>query len=125
MKAGRLILGVAFIGIGAAHFLLTRAFVSIVPDYLPAHTALVRVSGLAEMVGGVGVLVPSTRRWGAWFLVALLIAVFPANVWMVQHPERFPSLPPWQLWARLPLQIPLIAWAWLYTRRDRERVEGA
>lgn len=116
MKPGRLILGVLFLGAGSAHFLLTPSFVSIVPDYLPAHLTLVRLSGIAEMAGGAGLLVPATRRWAAWGMVGLLVAVFPANLWMAQHPERFRPLLPWQLWARLPLQLPLILWAWAYTR---------
>ena len=100
------------------HFLVPRAFLAIVPDYLPDHLALVRISGLAEIAGGLGVLFPATRRPAAWCLAALLVAVFPANLWMAQNPSRFSSIPAWALWARLPLQIPLIAWAWLYTRAE-------
>ncbi len=118
MKAGRLLFGLTFLGAGVAHFALNRSFLSIVPDYLPDPRALVRISGLAEFAGGLGVLLPPTRRPAAWGLFLLLIAVFPANLWMAQHPERFPSIPPWLLWCRLPLQIPLLAWAWLYTRRE-------
>jgi uncharacterized membrane protein len=62
------------------------------------------------------VLVPATRRAAAWGLVVLLVAVMPANVWMVQHPERYPGIPIWVLWVRLPLQGVLIWWAWRYTR---------
>lgn len=118
MKFGRLALGLVFIGSGMAHLLLPRPFLAIVPDYLPAPRTLVGISGLAEFAGGLGVLIPATRRPAAWGLVALLISVFPANLWMAGHPERFSSIPPWTLWARLPLQLPLIAWAWLYTRHD-------
>ncbi len=118
MTFGRLALGLAFIGSGATHLLLPRPFLAIVPDYLPAPATLVRLSGIAEMAGGFGVLFPATRRPAAWGLAALLVAVFPANLWMAQHPDRFSSIPSWALWARLPLQLPLIAWAWLYTRPD-------
>jgi uncharacterized membrane protein len=90
----------------------------IMPDYLPRHHELVLLSGLAEIAGGVGVLVPQTRRAAAWGIVLMLVAVFPANVWMVQHPERFPGVPMWAMWLRLPLQVPLIWWAYRYTRRD-------
>lgn len=125
MKLGRLALGVVFLGSGAMHFLIPKPFLSIVPDYLPNHSAIVRLSGLAELAGGLGVLFPATRRPAAWGLAALLVAVFPANLWMAQHPERFGSIPPWVLWARLPLQIPLVAWAWLYTRPNSKFKRGA
>lgn len=121
MKAGRLVFGLVFVGAGVAHFAVSGAFLSIVPDYLPDPRALVRISGLAELAGGVGVLLPPTRRPAAWGLFVLLIAVFPANFWMAQHLERFPSIPPWLLWARLPLQLPLLAWAWQYTGREERQ----
>ena len=109
-------MGALYLVAGAGHFLLTRVYLGMVPDYLPAHRELVLLSGAAEMAGGLGILFPPTRRVAAWGLIALLIAVMPANVWMAQHPERYPTIPVWALWARLPLQVPLIAWAWLYTR---------
>ena len=116
MKMGRLVLGTVYLVAGAGHFLFTRAYMGIMPDYLPAGRELVLLSGAAEMAGGLGVLLPGTRKFAAWGLVALLVAVMPANIWMVQHPERYPSIPSWLLWARLPLQLPLMWWAWLYTR---------
>ncbi len=125
MKFGRLALGLVFIGAGVTHLLLPKPFLAIVPDYLPASRALVRISGLAELAGGLGVLIPATRRPAAWGLAALLVAVFPANLWMAQHPERFSSIPPWVLWARLPLQIPLIAWAVFYAGPEKERSRTA
>lgn len=121
MKAGRIAMGLMYLGAGITHWLATRTFSAIVPDYLPAHRQIVLISGAAEMAGGLGVLIPATRRPAAWGLVLLLIAVFPANLWMAQHPERFRQIPEWMLWARLPLQLPLIWWAWRYTRREREK----
>ncbi len=117
MKFGRIAMGLVYIGAGICHWTATRLFMAVVPDYLPAHRGLVLVSGVAEIAGGVGVLVPAARRPAAWGLILLLIAVFPANLWMAQHPERFRSVPEWTLWARLPLQVVLIWWAWLYARR--------
>lgn len=114
-------MGALYLAAGAGHFLATRIYMGIMPDYLPAHRELVLISGAAEMAGGLGVLLRPTRRVAAWGLIALLIAVMPANVWMVQHPERYPPIPLWLLWARLPLQLVLIWWAWLYTKRERER----
>ena len=117
MKVGRLLMGAVYLVAGAGHFLATRVYMGIMPDYLPAHRELVWLSGAAEMAGGLGVLLPPpTRQTAAWGLVLLLIAVVPANVWMVQHPERYPTVPQWALWVRLPLQLPLIWWAWRYTR---------
>ena len=107
------------------HLLLPKLFLAIVPDYLPAHRAVVRISGLAELAGGLGVLIPATRRPAAWGLAALLVAVFPANLWMAQHPERFSSIPAWVLWARLPLQVPLIAWAVFCARPAKVRPRTA
>lgn len=120
MRAGRFFMGALYIVAGAGHFLLTRVYLGIMPDYLPAHRELVLISGAAEMAGGLGVLLPPTRRVAAWGLILLLVAVMPANLWMVQHPERYMTIPKWLLWARLPLQVPLIAWAWLYTRRQAD-----
>ncbi len=74
------------------------------------------LSGAAEVAGGLGLLLPATRRWAAWGLLALLVAVFPANVYMVGLATEL-HIPAWVLWARLPLQVPLIGWAWLYARR--------
>ncbi len=117
MRAVRTAMGALYLVAGVGHFLLTKTYMGIMPDYLPAHRELVLISGAAEMAGGFGVLLPKTRRAAAWGLVLLLVAVMPANLWMVQHPERYPGVPHWILWVRLPLQLPLIWWAWLYTRK--------
>jgi len=114
-------MGALYVGAGALHFVLTRVYVGIMPDYLPAHRELVLISGAAEIAGGLGVLVPEAvgiRHAAAWGLVVLLVCVMPANVWMAQHPERYPGIPLWVIWLRLPLQVPLIWWAWRYTRKQ-------
>jgi uncharacterized membrane protein len=103
---------------GANHFFNTPFYVSIMPPYLPWHLALVYISGLAEI--GLGVLL-LFERWSAlagWGLIALLIAVFPANIHMALHPEFFTYASPLGLWLRLPLQGVLIVWAYWYTRRE-------
>jgi len=117
MRLSRAAMGTMYMVAGTAHLWLTPAFARIVPGYLPAHRELVLLSGVAELAGGLGVLLPSTHRLAAWGLVALLLAVFPANLWMAQHPELFPAVPVWILWSRLPLQAPLVAWAWWEARR--------
>jgi uncharacterized membrane protein len=111
-------MGVLYVVAGVGHFVVTRAYVSIMPDYLPAHRELVLLSGAAEIAGGLGLFLPPTRRAAAWGIVLLLIAVFPAHIWMVEHADRFPGIPLWILWLRLPLQLPLIWWAWQYTRPE-------
>ena len=99
-----------FMTTGALHFLRPRFFEAIVPDYLPAHRELVYASGGAEAAGGIGLLFAATRRVAGWWLIATMVAVFPANVWMAQHPERYKDIPEAALWARLPLQLGIIAW---------------
>jgi uncharacterized membrane protein len=109
----RRLFGPVFIFAGIMHFVIPRAYESIVPDYLPAHRALVYASGVAEVAGGAGVLHPRTRRIGSWWSIATLAAVFPANIHMALHPERYRGIPGGRpaLIARLPLQAAFIAWA--------------
>jgi len=115
-RVTRYLFGTLFIGAGIGHFLIPQFFVDIVPPALPWPRTLVYLSGIAEM--GLGALL-FFRRWqtlAGWGLVALSIAVFPANLYMAQHPERFPEIPKTALLIRLPLQAVLIAWAYWYTR---------
>ena len=95
---------------GTAHLVWPAAFARIVPPYLPAPRTLVYVSGAAELLGALGVLVPGLRRYAGWGLVLLLLAVLPANVHMALHPTDFERLPAWALHLRLPLQFVLIGW---------------
>ncbi|WP_420455226.1 DoxX family protein [Rubrivirga sp.] len=104
-------LAAAFVGAGVLHWIKPRLFEAIVPPSLPAPRVLVLVSGVAEILGGLGLLVPAVRPWAGWGLAALLVAVFPANLYMARESERFRRLAPrWLLLARLPLQLVLIAW---------------
>jgi uncharacterized membrane protein len=107
-----------FIGAGVMHFVIPRPYEQIVPPRLRGHAKLiVQVSGVAEIAGGVGVLVPATRRLSGLGLVALLAAVFPANLHMARTPEEFRRIPRWALYGRLPLQPLMMLWAWRATRR--------
>jgi len=113
------LLSVAFIAAGTLHFLRPEYYEQIMPGYLPAHRELVLISGAAEIAGGVGVAFTRTRRAAGIWLIALLVLVFPANLNMALDPERFRSIAPILLWARLPLQGLLIWWAYRATRPRR------
>jgi uncharacterized membrane protein len=106
----RALVALGFVTSGVLHFTHTRAYERIMPPYLPLHRESVLVSGVAEIAGGAAVLAPQTRPAARWGLLALLAAVFPANVHMALNPRDFKQIPPWALWLRLPFQG-LFAWA--------------
>ena len=114
-----------FVVAGTFHFLRPELYVQIMPRYFPTPQLLAAVSGVAEIAGGVGLLIRPLRRASGWGLVALLIAVFPANIYMVQHPGQF-RFTPWILWVRLPLQAVFITWVWFVAirRSYRERINS-
>ena len=115
---GRFLLALFFVIAGTLHFLFPEPYIRMVPPLLPRPGTIVWVSGVAEMMGGIGLMLPRWRRFAAWGLVILLIAVFPANIYMAAARVPFSGLlgKSWVQWLRLPLQIPLIYWAWRYTR---------
>lgn len=110
-----------YIGAGILHFRIADVYAKIVPPYIPYHLAMVYISGAAEIAGGVGLLIPAVRRAAAWGLVALLIAVFPANLYMAMDHVQVGATPtpPALAWARLPLQFVLIAWVLWCTKLDQ------
>ena len=108
----RALLGIGFLAAGVLHFVRPRMYEAMMPGYLPAHRELVYAAGVAEIAGGAGVLHPRTRRAAGWWLIATLVAIFPANVEMAVHAERFRRVPEPLLWARLPVQGLLIAWVY-------------
>jgi uncharacterized membrane protein len=108
----RLPIAVFFVAAGILHFVKPGSYEAIVPDELPAHRELVYASGVAEIAGGLGMLSARTAPWAAWWLIATLVGVFPANVNMAVHAERFRNIPEALLWARLPLQALMVAWVW-------------
>jgi uncharacterized membrane protein len=117
-------LGVAFVAAGVNHFVAPRAYRQIVPPWTSRWATaetVVAVSGVAEVAGGLGVLAPRTRRPAGLWLIALLAAVFPANLHMALHPEEFRRIPRWALYARLPLQPLMMWWAWRATRAGEPR----
>jgi uncharacterized membrane protein len=121
MTWSRRALAAFFAFTGTMHFVIPRSFEAIVPPAVPDARAAVVVSGVAEIVGGVAVLHPRTRRFSRWWLLGLLLAVFPANIHMAVSPEQIKGLdlnkiPRWALWARLPLQPLAMLWVWRTTR---------
>ncbi|MEZ4265538.1 MAG: DoxX family membrane protein [Myxococcota bacterium] len=121
----RWVLTVAMIAIGVGHFVDPAPFVTIVPPFLPAPLALVYISGVFEILGGLGLILPATRRAAGFGLVALFIAVFPANIYMAvaDVPMNGQHLHPVALWGRLPLQFLLMAWA-LWVSRPAPAAEA-
>jgi len=122
----RVLLALFIITAGVLHFVTPAPFVKIVPPQLPYPLELVYISGFFEILGGVGLLIPLVSVAAAWGLIALFIAVFPANINMAINNIKLEGIPhsPALYWARLPLQAVLIAWAWWYTRKPAaERVE--
>jgi uncharacterized membrane protein len=122
VNRSRLALAALFTYAGSLHFLKPRFFEAIVPPAIEsAKKEVVAISGVAEIAGAVAVLHPATRRFGRWWLLALLISVFPANIHMAVNPEQIRGLdlkkiPRWALWARLPLQPLAMLWVWRATR---------
>ena len=105
-----------FINVGVDHFINPDFYLSIMPPSFPLHEEAVYISGFFEIVGGVGVLIPRFRKIAGWGLVALLISVYPANIYMAITPEAFPDIPVEMLYFRLALQFLFFYWAYSVTR---------
>lgn len=120
MRALRKLCGPFFVVAGTMHFVKPRLYQRIVPPWLPAPAALVYASGVAEAAGGLGMMRPSTRRLAGWWLVATLLAVFPANVHMALNPQEYPGIPGgrWALLVRLPFQALFVWWVLAASRSD-------
>ena len=110
----RWLLATLFVVAGVLHFVRADVFAGIVPPYLPMPKMLVYISGVFEIIGGIGLLIPKFRSTARWGLILLLIAVFPANLYMATDPDAFVAagIPLWALYLRLPLQGVLILWVW-------------
>lgn len=106
----RSLLGVAFVVAGVNHFRSPEMYLAMMPPWLPAHELLNTISGGAEIAGGLGLLIPRTRRLAAIGLIVLLVAVFPANLHVAFNGWPGTDTPQWLLFARLPFQLVLIAW---------------
>lgn len=109
------VMAVLYVLAGANHFRSPRMYSRIIPPAFSNPKTLVIISGIAEIILGILLIIPRTSKWAAWGIVILLIAVFPANVYMVTNKKAGFGLPKWLLLLRLPLQLLLIYWAYLYT----------
>jgi uncharacterized membrane protein len=112
MRVIRKLAGPSFVVAGLMHFVKLRLYMRIMPPYVPAHEMMVYASGMAEVAGGAGLMMPRYRRIAGWWLIATLIGVFPANLHMALNPDDYSEIPGGAavLWARLPLQAVLCAW---------------
>lgn len=110
----RILLAIFFVVAGVAHFTSTDSYMQIMPPFLPRPRELVWISGVCEIMGGIGLLVPRVRRLAGYGLIALLVAVFPANVYMAVNNIGINGthFSQWLLWLRLPLQFALVLWVW-------------
>ena len=119
----RVIHAVAIIVVGITHFIVPEQYARIVPPQLPYPFELVYISGFFEILGGIGLVIPFVSVAAAWGLIALYIAVFPANINMAVNSIPIDGIPhiPWLYWARLPFQAVLIAWAYWYTRKPKSQ----
>lgn len=108
--------------VGVLHFTNPQPFLDIMPPYLPYHLELVYISGFFEIVGSIGLLVPMTQRAAAWGLIALFVAVYPANIHLAVNnpPMNGEIVPAWIRWGRLPVQFVFIYWAWIFTRNKTQ-----
>lgn len=111
-------LGIAFVLAGINHFFNPDFYLKMMPPYLPWHLFLIYLSGFFEIALGVLLLIPKYTHFAAWGLIALLIAVFPANIFMAMNTELFSEFNPAALYLRLPLQLIIIAWAFWFTKKS-------
>jgi uncharacterized membrane protein len=129
MRIVRRLLGLAFIGVGVLHFARPKFFLAIMPPWIPKHEEAVAVSGAAEIAGGAAMLADATAKPAGLWLVALLTAVFPANIHMAIDQGQIDRMarlgvPKWALYARLPLQ-PLLAYLVLKSTHPKGARSGA
>jgi uncharacterized membrane protein len=113
---GLIVQALFYVMLGINHFWHWQTYVAIMPTHYFHPRLLVFISGAAEILGGLGLLLEKTRRIAAWGLIAMLLIYFDVHFFMVSHPSRFASIPVWLLYLRIPFQFALVAWAWAYTR---------
>lgn len=114
-RASLILMSLFYTAAGINHFVNPNFYLRMMPPYLPLHLELVYLSGLIEVALGIAIAIPRVRHLAAWGIIALLIAVYPANIHMALHPELFPEFSRLGLYLRLPVQILFIVWAYWYT----------
>lgn len=112
------LLAIAFILAGVNHFLNPAFYLRMMPPVLPAHLFLIYLTGVLEIGLGILLIVPKFSRLAAWGIIALLIAVFPANIYMAMNPQLFPEFSVIALYIRLPLQFVFIGWAFWFAKNS-------
>jgi len=112
------VLAIGFVLAGINHFINPTFYLRMMPPYLPAHLFLIYLSGVFEIAFGILLLINKFTRFAAYGLIALLIAVFPANIFMAQNAELFPEFSSTGLYLRLPIQLVLIWWTYWYIKID-------
>lgn len=117
------LLGLFFVVGGLNHFISPDFYLKIMPPYLPWHLFLVYLSGFFEVFLGMALLIKRSTRPAAWGLIALLVAVYPANVHMALNSDLYPEYNRALLWIRLPIQVVLMVWVYWYTRHDTQESE--
>lgn len=110
------LMGLAYIAAGINHFRIPEFYLNIMPPYIPAHELMVQLSGVAEIVLGLMMFFPATRKLAAWGIIAMLLVFMTVHIHMVMNPHLFPKVPTYLLWLRIPMQFVLILWAYWYTR---------
>ncbi len=120
-----LLIALFFLSGGIGHFVFTDFFVSAMPNYLSHHSELVIISGVFEILGAIGILIPKTRLWAGYGLIALIIAVYPANINMALHPDRYKDLSALFLYIRLPFQFLFIWFVWWAIKPERLKRKNA
>ena len=117
----RVAAGIAFVIASVPHFTSPERYLPMMPPFVPAPLAMIYVSGAAELLGGLGMLIPRTARLAAWFLAALLVAIFPANMYVAISGVNAAGLPssPWYTWSRLPFQLVFVWWVLASVRPAR------
>lgn len=104
---------------GINHFISAEFYLNIMPEFIPAHKFMVAASGVAEILVGLGILLPQTRKLAAYGTIAMLLIFMTVHIDMVVRMAEFPDAPPAFLWARIPLQFVLIAWAWWLSKKPK------
>jgi uncharacterized membrane protein len=121
-RVGLIAQSLFYIGGGVNHFVHREFYRHIMPDHYAHPAEWVELTGVAEIAGGAGLLLPATRKSAAVGIAAMLVVFLDVHQYMLRHPKRFPGIPKWTLWARIPLQFALIAWALHYARQPETGV---